>query len=244
MTQQVALVTGGSRGIGAACAIALGRAGYKVAVHYRSDEDAARQVVSEIGEGQAIAYRFDLTREGACADLVKAVKTELGSLDVLVNNAGLSIDQILPLAKPSDFDLLLNTNLKPVFLLAKAASRVMIKQKSGRIINITSVVGHTGNPGQSMYAATKAAITAFTQSIAQELGAAGILANCVAPGFIETDMTKDLRAEVKQMILSRIPLKRLGRVDEVAAAVDFLASAKASYITGTTLHVNGGMFTS
>jgi len=244
MTQKVALVTGGSRGIGAACAIALGRAGYRVAVHYRSDEDAARQVVQDIGEGQAVAFRFDLTMEGACAELVKAVKAELGSLDVLVNNAGLSIDQILPLAKPSDFDLLLNTNLKPVFLLAKAASRIMIKQKSGRIINITSVVGHTGNPGQSMYAATKAAITAFTQSIAQELGAAGILANCVAPGFIETDMTKDLREEVKQMILSRIPLKRLGQVDEVAAAVEFLASSKASYITGTTLHVNGGMFTS
>ena len=173
-------------------------------------------------------------------ELVKVVKAELGSLDVLVNNAGLAVDQILPLAKPSDFDLLLNTNLKPVFLLAKAASRVMIRQKGGRIINITSVVGHTGNPGQSMYAATKAAVTAFTQSIAQEFGSIGILANCVAPGFIETDMTKDLKEEVKQSILVR----RLGQAEEVAAAVEFLASSKASYITGTTIHINGGMFTS
>jgi len=244
MTQKVALVTGAARGIGAACALALGRAGYKVAVHYRSDEAAARHIVEQIGDGQAVAFRFDLTQENACAELVKVVKAELGSLDVLVNNAGLAVDQILPLAKPSDFDLLLNTNLKPVFLLAKAASRIMIRQKGGRIINITSVVGHTGNPGQSMYAATKAAVTAFTQSIAQEFGSIGILANCVAPGFIETDMTKDLKEEVKQAILSRVPLRRLGQAEEVAAAVEFLASDKASYITGTTIHVNGGMFTS
>jgi 3-oxoacyl-[acyl-carrier protein] reductase len=242
MTSKVALVTGAARGIGAACAVALSRAGYRVAVHYRGSEDKARALIDSLGEGNARGFRFDLAEGTACQDLVKAVKEEMGSLDVVVNNAGVAIDQILAFAKPEDFDKLLSTNLKPVFLISKYATKVMLRQRAGRIINITSVVGHTGNAGQSMYAATKAAMTGFTKSIAQELAGAGILANCVAPGFIETDMTSELKDEVKEMILAKIPLKRLGRPDEVASAVAFLASDAASYITGSTLHVNGGMF--
>lgn len=242
MSQKVALVTGASRGIGAACAVALGKAGYKVAVHYRGSEDKAKAVIAQLPDGMAAPFRFDLSEPEACQELIKVVKDEMGSLDVLVNNAGISIDQILAFAKPDDFDKLLATNLKPVFLLSKFAAKVMMRQKSGRIINITSVVGHTGNAGQSMYSATKAAITGLTKSVAQELAGAGILANCVAPGFIETDMTDALKDEVKDVILSKVPLKRLGKPEDVAAAVTFLASDAASYITGTTLHVNGGMF--
>lgn len=244
MTQKVALVTGASRGIGAACALALGNAGFKVAVHYRSQDELAKAICDQLPAGMAMPIKFDLSADGACESLVKTVKAELGSLDVLVNNAGVAIDQLLPFAKLDDFDKLLATNLKPVFLLSKFASKLMIRQKGGRIINISSVVGYTGNAGQSMYAATKAAITGFTKSIALELAGFGILANCVAPGFIETDMTQALPEEAKQAILTKVPLKRLGTPDDIAAAVEFLASARAGYITGTTLHVNGGMLTS
>lgn len=243
MSQKVALVTGAARGIGAACALALGQAGYRVAIHYRGSEDQARAVAAKLPDGTARLYKFDLTAAGAAQELVKAVKDEMGSIDVLVNNAGVSIDQLLAFAKPEDFDTLLSTNLKPVFMLSKLTAKVMIRQKGGRIINITSVVGHTGNPGQSMYTATKAAITGFSKSIAQELAGFGILVNCVAPGFIETDMTGALKEETKEAILARVPLKRLGQPADVAHAVEFLASDKATYITGTTLHVNGGMYT-
>jgi 3-oxoacyl-[acyl-carrier protein] reductase len=242
MSHKVALVTGASRGIGAACALALGQAGYKVALHYRGNEDAARAVAAQLPDGMAKTFRFDLTDSQACQDLIKVVKEEMGGLDVLVNNAGVAIDQILAFAKAEDFDTLIATNLKPVFLLSKFAAKQMLRQKSGRIINISSVVGHTGNAGQSMYAATKAAITGFTKSIAQELAVAGILCNCVAPGFIETDMTNALSADQKAAILAKVPLKRLGRPEDIGNAVAFLASDKAAYITGTTLHVNGGMF--
>jgi 3-oxoacyl-[acyl-carrier protein] reductase len=243
-TQKVALVTGASRGIGAACALTLGRAGYKVAVHYRGNADKARAIAAELPAGMAWPVQFDLSEPQSCQDLVKAVKEELGSLDVLVNNAGISIDQLLAFAKPEDFDKLLATNLKPVFLLSKYASKLMIRQKGGRIINVSSVVGYTGNAGQSMYAATKAAITGFSKSIAQELAGFNILVNCVAPGFIETDMTDALSPETKAAILTKVPLKRLGTTQDIADAVAFLASDKASYITGTTLHVNGGMYLS
>ncbi len=238
---KVALVTGASRGIGAACAIALGRAGYKVAVHYRGAEDKAQAVCAEIPGSKA--FKADLSNQQECQDLIKAVSTELGPIHVLVNNAGVSIDQILPFAKPEDFDTLLNTNLKPVFLLCKFASKGMIRQKGGRIINIASVVGYSGNGGQSMYSATKGAITAFTKSIALDLAQFNILANCVAPGFIQTDMTNALPDQAKEAALSKIPLKRFGSTEDIAGAVAFLASEQASYITGSTLHVNGGMFT-
>jgi 3-oxoacyl-[acyl-carrier protein] reductase len=243
MSQKVALVTGAARGIGAACALQLGRAGYRVAVHYRGSEDKARAVCAQLPDGQAVPFKFDLVGGAACQELVKVVKDELGSLDVLVNNAGVAIDQLLAFAKPDDFDTLINTNLKSVFLMSKFASKAMIRQKGGRIINISSVVGHTGNAGQSMYASTKAAITAFTQSIAQELAGFNILCNSVAPGFIETDMTDALKDEARQAILAKVPLKRLGKPEDVAGAVEFLASDRANYITGTTIHVNGGMYT-
>lgn len=176
-------------------------------------------------------------------ELVKKVSQELGPISVLVNNAGVAIDQIITFAKPEDFDILLSTNLRPVFLLSKYVTKGMIKLKGGRIINIASVVGYTGNAGQSMYAATKGAISAFTKSIAQELAPFGILANCVAPGFIATDMTEGLPETAKAAIMTKIPLKRLGSPEDIASAVAFLASDGASYITGSTIHVNGGMFT-
>jgi 3-oxoacyl-[acyl-carrier protein] reductase len=239
--QRVALVTGASRGIGAGIAVALGKAGYKVAVHYNSNEAKAREVCDRIQDGRSRAFRFDLSQPDACQELVKAVKDELGGLDVLVNNAGIAIDQLLAFAKPDDFDKLIATNLKPVFLLSKYGAKMMIRKKWGRIINLSSVVGHTGNAGQSMYAATKSAITGFTKSIAAELAGFGITANCVAPGFIATDMTEALTEEQKSAILTRVPLKRLGTPEDIAGAVAFLASDQASYITGATLHVNGGM---
>ncbi|MFK7827134.1 MAG: 3-oxoacyl-ACP reductase family protein [Oligoflexales bacterium] len=241
MNEKVALVTGGSKGIGAACVKALGQNGFKVAVHYRSDPDLASDLVSNLPE--ACAFQYDLGEDGAADILVKEVKKKYGRIDVLVNNAGHSIDQLIPFAKPADFDSLLTINLKSVFLLTKHCSRLMIKQKSGSIINISSVVGHTGNAGQSMYAATKSAITGFTMSIAKDLAPYQIRANCVAPGFIETKMTSALSDEVKESILANIPLGRLGQSDEVADAVRFLASQQASYITGSTIHVNGGMYT-
>ncbi len=239
--QKVALVTGSSRGIGAACAKLLARDGYRIALHYVNSEEKAQKLSSEIPNSKA--FRSDLAQEKACAELFNNVKSEFGRVDVLVNNAGMSIDQVITFAKPDDFDKLIATNLKPVFLLSKLVSKQMIKQKSGNIINLTSVVGHTGNPGQSMYATTKGAITAFTKSIAADLAPFGIRCNCVAPGFIGTDMTSALSPEVQAAILAKVPLRRLGTVEEIAEAVCFLASEKSSYITGSTIHVNGGMYT-
>jgi 3-oxoacyl-[acyl-carrier protein] reductase len=239
--RKVALVTGASRGIGAACAVALGRAGFRVVVHWRSGEAQAHQVAAMIPG--AITAQADLSDPASCQDLIKRITTELGRLDVLVNNAGIAIDQVLTFAKPDDFDKLIATNLKPVFLLSKLASKSMIRQKGGRIINMASVVGYSGNGGQSMYSATKAAITGFTKSIAIDLAGFGITANCVAPGFIKTDMTDSLPENAKEAIMAKIPLKRLGTPEDIAAAVTFLASDQAGYFTGSTIHVNGGMYT-
>lgn len=240
-TQKVALVTGASKGIGKACAMALSKAGYRVAVHFRSQPELAAALCAELPGSEA--FQFDLALPGACQDLVKQVKEKMGSLDVLVNNAGVAIDQIVAFAKEEDLDTLLKTNLKPVFLTTKFASKIMIRQRAGRIINISSIIGHTGNAGQSMYATTKAAINGFTKSVALEFAAYGITANCVAPGFIQTDMTQALPDQAKEAILGRIPMKRFGTPEDIGQAVAFLASDGASYITGTTLHVNGGMYT-
>ena len=240
MEQKVALITGASRGIGKACAQALAGQGFKVAIHYRSQEQQARDVAATL-PGAKI-FQADLAHEEQCKELVKQVKETFGRLDVLVNNAGMSLDQLITFAKPSDFDQLLDVNLKSTFNLSKSVSRLMIKQKSGCIINMSSVVGYMGNGGQSMYAASKAAITAFTKSIAVDLASFGIRANCVAPGFIKTDMTDELPAEAQAAILNKVPLNRLGTPEEVAACVVFLASEGASYITGSTIHVNGGMY--
>lgn len=241
MSDKVALVTGASRGIGKACAEELSRKGYKVAIHYRGNEDLAQELAASLDTAKV--FQADVSDEDQCKSLVKAVKEEFGRIDVLVNNAGMSIDQVLTFAKPSDFERLLDVNVKSIFNMSKLVSRIMIKQKSGSIINLTSVVGHTGNGGQSMYSATKGAVHSFTKSIASDLAGFGIRANCVAPGFIETDMTSALPPEVQEAILSKVPLKRLGQGSEVAKAVSFLASDESSYITGSTIHVNGGMFT-
>lgn len=241
MTEKVALVTGASRGIGKAIALKLGQEGYRVAIHYRSNKESAEALSREIKNSQI--FCADLGIEEECISLAKSVKSEMGQIDVLVNNAGMSTDQVLTFAKPTDFSRLIDVNLKSVFNLSKACSRFMIRQKNGSIINITSVVGHTGNAGQSMYSATKGAITAFTKSISADLAPFGIRANCVAPGFIETDMTSALDEQVQSKILEKVPLKRLGQPEDVANAVEFLASDKSAYCTGSTLHVNGGMFT-
>ncbi|NRA63693.1 MAG: beta-ketoacyl-ACP reductase [Pseudobacteriovorax sp.] len=241
MSDKVALVTGASRGIGRACAEKLADAGYTVAIHYRSNEDLAKQVAETISNAKI--YQADISDEDQCKSLIKAVKSDLGRIDVLVNNAGMSIDQVITFAKPDDFEKLYATNVKSTFNLTKLVSKIMIKQKGGSIINLTSVVGHTGNAGQSMYAATKGAVTAFTKSIAADLAGFGIRANCVAPGFIATDMTDALPEEVRTEILKSVPLKRLGNPAEVGDVVAFLASEQSSYITGSSIHVNGGMYT-
>jgi len=240
MSDKVALVTGASRGIGRACAKALAEHGFRVAIHYRSQEEKARELAESLPESKI--FHADLANEEDCKQLVKAVKEAMGRIDVLVNNAGVSIDQIITFAKPQELEQVMDTNFKSVFHLSKAVSRIMIKQKTGNIINLTSVVGHTGNAGQSMYAASKGAVTAFTKSIAADLANFGINVNCVAPGFIDTEMTTTLSDEVKVQISNKIPLKRLGTADEVAGVVAFLASDAATYITGSTIHVNGGMF--
>lgn len=242
MSEQVALVTGASRGIGAAVARALAAQGYCVAVHYRSRKEDALAVVNSLPESSGSrAFEADVSTPEGCKSLVGEVKKEFGRIDVLVNNAGISIDQLLSFAKPQELDQVMSTNFASVFHMTKAVSRVMIRRKSGRIINMSSVVGHTGNSGQSMYAASKGAVTAFSKSAAGELAEHGILVNCVAPGFIDTEMTSELGAEVTSRISATIPVGRLGKPEEVAAAVVFLASEGASYVTGTTIHVNGGM---
>ena len=240
MDKKIALVTGASRGIGRAIAIALAQDGYRIAIHYRKERELAESLAQELADSKI--FQADLASKDACANLLKEIKTTMGDIDLLVNNAGVSKDQLITFAKEDDFNLLLESNLKPVFLLAKHATKGMIRKKAGCIINVTSVVGHTGNAGQAMYAATKGAITALSKSLAQELAGFGIRCNCVAPGFIETDMTGVLDASIKQKILEKVPLKRLGSASEVAQAVAFLASDRAAYITGTTLHVNGGMY--
>ena len=239
-TGKVALITGASRGIGAACARALQADGFSIALHYRRDDELAAQICADIGEAEP--FQADLKDCDACEDLVKRVKKKYGRIDVLVNNAGIVKDQILPFVQLGDFEELVNVNLRSVFIISKLVSKQMIRQKSGRIISIASVIGHTGNVGQCVYAATKSAITGFTKSIAQDLAQFGILCNCVAPGLIISEMTDRLSTEVKDKIKAQIPLKRFGQPRDVAAAVAFLASPQVSYITGETIHVNGGVY--
>ena len=238
--KKVALVTGSSRGIGAACAQKLALCGYQIAIHCSSNRAQAEALQTQLPESQV--FQADISDPASCEGLMKAVKETMGGIDVLVNNAGISIDQIITFAKLEDFDRLIAVNLRSVFLLTKLASKLMIRKKKGVILNISSVVGYQGNGGQSMYAATKSAITGFTKSVAQDLAPFGIRCNCIAPGFIETDMTHALDEKVRASILARIPLQRLGTVQDIANAVAFLASDEAAYITGTSLHVNGGMF--
>lgn len=243
LTGKTAIVTGGSRGIGRAVALALAEAGASVAIIYAGNTKAAeetKQAVEEKGV-QAMAIQCDVSDEKAVADMVKAVKKEWGRVDILVNNAGITRDGLLMIMKEEDWQAVLNTNLNGAFHCTKAVSRLMMKQRSGSIINITSVVGETGNAGQANYAAAKAGLIGFTKSVAKELASRNIRCNAVAPGCIATDMTSVLGEEAVDAMVKTIPMGRVAQPEEVAKAVLFLASDDASYITGQTLNVDGGM---
>jgi 3-oxoacyl-[acyl-carrier protein] reductase len=238
---QVALVTGASRGIGRAIAAELARQGLKVVGTATSDSGA--QAISEaLGAHGGRGAVLDVNDAVAGEALVEAVVKASGALHVLVNNAGITRDTLAMRMKDEDWDAVLDTNLKSVFRMSRAVMRTMMKQRYGRIVNITSVVGASGNPGQANYAAAKAGVAGMTRALARELGSRGITVNCIAPGFIATDMTDGLADAQKAALLAQIPLGRLGAPEEVAAAVAFLASPQAGYITGCELHVNGGMY--
>jgi 3-oxoacyl-[acyl-carrier protein] reductase len=240
-TGKVVLVTGGSRGIGRACAVAFGKAGATVVLSYAGNEAAAAEAVSLAGP-KARSVRFDVADTAACAVAVDEVVKTAGRIDVLVNNAGVAIDGLAVRMKDEDWDRTLATNLKGAFALCRAAARPMMKQRSGAIVNLTSVVGEMGNVGQAAYAASKAGLIGLTKSLARELASRNIRVNAVSPGFIDTDMTAGLNAELKAKMTEAIPLGRLGSADEVARAVLFLAGDAASYVTGEVLKVNGGMY--
>ena len=238
---KTAIVTGASRGIGKAIAISLAKEGAEVIINYSSSPENANKVVSEINEfgGKAYPLQADISNENSVNELIKKVLEKHNKIDVLVNNAGITKDGLLMRMKTDDWQKVLDLNLSGVFYCTRAVSRQMLKQKSGRIINITSVVGLMGNPGQANYSAAKAGVVGLTQSSAKEFASRGITVNAVAPGFISTDMTKDLNSEA---ILSAIPLGRFGAPEDVAGAVRFLAAdPSAAYITGQTIQVDGGM---
>ncbi|HYF42131.1 MAG TPA: 3-oxoacyl-ACP reductase FabG [Ramlibacter sp.] len=241
MQAQVALVTGASRGIGASIALELALRGFKVVGTATSDSGAAAVTAALQAHGGQGA-RLDVNDAAAGEALVESTIKQHGGLQVLVNNAGITRDMLAMRLKDEDWDAVLDTNLKAVFRMSRAVMRTMMKQRYGRIINITSVVGASGNPGQANYAAAKAGVAGMTRALARELGSRGITVNCVAPGFIETDMTAALPEEQQKALLGQIPLGHLGKPADVAHAVAFLASREAGYITGQELHVNGGMF--
>ncbi len=236
------VVTGSSRGIGAGIAIRLAREGARVAVTYTANPETAEKVLAEIGGGQQhMIVKMDVANDDSVETGFAEIFKTFGKVDGLVNNAGITRDQLLLRMKPADFDAVINTNLRGTYLCTDAVMKPMLKARAGSIVNITSVIGHSGNAGQANYAASKAGITAFSKSIAQEIGSRNIRVNCVAPGFITTQMTDVLPEAQKNAILAKVPLQRLGDVDDVAAAVAFLLSDEAKYITGQTIHVNGGM---
>lgn len=241
---KTALVTGGSRGIGRAVCIRLGQMGAKVYINYVSRPEAAeetRAVIEESG-GSARIIAFDIADGEQVQKSIKTILAEEGSIDILVNNAGITRDGLVALMKEQDWDAVLSTNLKGAFLCSKAASRAMMKKRWGRIINITSVIGFSGNAGQTNYAAAKAGLLGLAKSLAREYASRGITVNCVAPGYIQTEMTDSLAGDVQEKIQSEIPMATLGTVEDVAAAVAFLAGDDGRYITGQTIHVNGGMY--
>jgi len=241
---QVAIVTGASRGIGAAIARDLAAAGAHVVVGYRTQQAQADAVVGDVTSrgGAAEAIAFDVASFDEVDAAVRAVVARLGKVDVLVNNAGVSADGLIVRITDDQWQRVLDVNLKGVFNCTKAVTRPMMRARSGRIINLSSVVGVTGNTGQAAYAAAKAGIIGFTKSTARELASRGITANVVAPGIIETDMTEALDASTRDMYRAMVPLGRMGRGEDVAAAVTFLAGPGASYITGQVIHINGGMY--
>lgn len=241
LRDRVAVVTGASRGIGKAIALALASEGAKVVVNYARSPEAAQQVVEEITQagGEAVALGGDVGEEEQVEKLIKQTLEKFSRIDVLVNNAGITRDTLLLRMKTEDWQAVIDLNLTGVFLCTRAVSKIMLKQKSGRIVNITSVTGQMGNAGQTNYGAAKAGVIGFTKSVARELASRGITVNAVAPGFIETDMTKDLKSEA---IIANIPLGRYGKAEEVAGMVRFLAADPAAgYITGQVFNVDGGM---
>jgi 3-oxoacyl-[acyl-carrier protein] reductase len=241
---KVALVTGASRGIGRAIALHLAESGADVVVNYAGSENAAAEVVAQIEAlgRKAIKCRADVSSMLEADDLVKRTIEVFGKIDILVNNAGITRDNLIMRMKEEEFDQVISTNLKGVFNCIKAVTRPMMKQRSGRIINISSVVGVLGNPGQANYVAAKAGVIGLTKATARELATRGITVNAVAPGFIETDMTDKLTDELRENMLKSIPLERLGQPEEIAKVVRFLCTDDSSYMTGQTLHVDGGMY--
>ena len=242
LTDKVALVTGASRGLGKAIALALAQEGASIAAVARS-EDALKETLEAIRAlgGTAEPFALDVSDEAAVEATVEKIAARFGHIDVLVNNAGVTRDGLLMRMKSEDWDTVINTNLKGAFHLTKPVARLMVKQRSGRIINISSVIGLMGNAGQANYAASKAGLIGFSKSVAREFASRNITCNVVCPGFIETDMTKGLGEDLRKKLLDKIPLARLGQPDDVARVVAFLASPAANYITGQILTVDGGM---
>lgn len=238
-----ALVTGGSRGIGRATAIELSKEGANVIITYNSNEEKAKEVIKEIEKNgvKGLAIKADVSSEEDVKSMMKTIKSQFDSIDVLVNNAGVTKDNLLIRMKSEDWDKVINTNLKGVYLCTKAVVRGMMKKRHGKIVNIASVVGISGNAGQGNYSASKAGVIGFTKSIAKELGSRGINVNGVAPGFVETDMTEVLSEDIKEQSLKLIPLERFAKPEDIANVVVFLCSEKANYITGQIINVDGGM---
>ena len=243
LSGQIALITGASRGIGQACAIELGRQGATVIGTATSDK-GAQAITQYLTDGQlkGVGMKLNVNDGGEIETAMAAIRGQFGEVAILVNNAGITRDNLLMRMKDAEWDDIMETNLKSVFRMSQSVLKAMMKARYGRIISIASVVGTMGNAGQTNYAAAKAGIMGFSKSLAREVGSRNITVNCVAPGFVDTDMTRALTDAQREALLGHIPLGRLGQVDDIAAAVGFLASPKASYITGATLHVNGGMY--
>jgi len=242
--ERTVVVTGGSRGIGRAVCLAFATPGTHIYFNYFSTSDAAaetQQRIIDLG-GRAIGRQVDVASENEVSSFLKQIIDETGRIDILVNNAGITRDGLLVRMKEQDWDRVIDVNLKGAFFCIKVAAKTMIKQRNGRIINVSSVVGAAGNPGQVNYVASKAGLIGLTKAVAQELAPRGITVNAVAPGFIETDMTATLPEKARNAMLDQVPLRRAGQPEDVAAVVKFLASEEAAYITGQVIHVNGGMY--